>query len=59
MINPVETPIAVGSCALEVAQTAGQCNEYLYKVAILFLVIGAVVATIAIHAGAWYRARKK
>lgn len=59
MINPVETPIQVGTCALEIAQTAGQCNEYLFRVAIVFTLIGAFVATLAIHAGAWYRARKE
>lgn len=45
----------VSTCAIETAQLASQCNDYLLTVFIVGMIVGGIAVTVGILIGVWYR----
>lgn len=50
-----ESMANVSTCAIETAQVASQCNDYLLQVFIVGMIVGGIAIAIGIVIGVWYR----
>ena len=53
-----ETISNAGTCVVETVQAISQCNEYMMQVFVVGMVVGAIVVSLGIALGAWYRGRQ-
>lgn len=52
-----ESMANVSTCAIETAQVASQCNDYLLTVFVVGMIVGGIAVTVGVLIGVWYRGR--